>query len=321
MEDFNVTKNSSLKSHAQIFLIVVLSVFAIYALITFSKFSEQITQMQLRYDSLLAKVEKQDQAIAEIHENVDHQLRQQASLFSHVDYAYVGFSPETGMATMRLQVIPKTLSEDMKISVMLGDNQVDFIKTENNVYSAEIPTPIFAKDEFPLIFLEANGEQKTEVLSDVETDYLFVDYLPSLYADVEGVANYNHSASKLKMDASLTVKYALANLYGAHFTDMQIVVKTNEKEIAREDITNNLKGANKEKITSGIYTAPFTDTYTVILGEDFYVYLVATDSLGYQHEYLAYHWLRSTDHATPEFIGAGETIYDAQGNVLFDGKQ
>ncbi len=314
-------KNKSLKAHAQIFVIVVLSIFAIYALIMFGRFSDQITEMQLRYDRLLAKMEEQNQAIQEIHENVDRQLRQQASLFSHIDYEYIGFSSETGTATMRLEVIPKNLSEDTKISVMLGNQSAEFVKTENNVYSAEIPAYIFSRNNAPLIFLEANGEQKTERLEDVDTDDLFVDYLPSLYADVEGVANYNHSGSKLKMDASLTVKYTLANLYGAHFVDMSIVVKTNTKEIAREDITNNLKGASKDTITSGVYTAPFNDTYTVILGEDFYVYLVATDSLGYTHEYLAYHWLRSTDHVTPEFINSGETILDADGNVLFDGKQ
>ena len=109
----------------------------------------------------------------------------------------------------------------------------------------------------------------------------------------------------------------MSERYNAHLVDMAIVVKTNEKEIAREDITNNIKGTSQGNIANGKYTAPFTDTYTVILGEDFYVYLVATDSLGYTHEYLAYHWLRNTDLATPEFIDGGETILDAEGNVLY----
>ena len=76
---------------------------------------------------------------------------------------------------------------------------------------------------------------------------------------------------------------------------------------------------------SWLYTLPtysfvYLEGHQKILGEDFYVYLVATDSLGYTHEYLAYHWLRNTDHATPEFWASGEQIYDAEGNLLFGGK-
>ncbi|MBQ8496842.1 MAG: hypothetical protein IJ489_05220 [Clostridia bacterium] len=313
-------KTKTLKESVQIFLIVVLAVFAVFSLVKFDSLSEQVKELQFQREQLLIRIEEQDAAIDEIHENVDEQLRKQASLFSSIDYRYEGFSAEDGTVNMILSVIPKTISEDMKISVMLDDRTAEFVKNENDVFIATIPTYIFSEGDAPLILMEANGERKTELLDHVETEYLFVDYLPSLYADVEGVANYNQSTGKLKMDASLTVEYTLANLFGAHFVDMDIVVKTNDKEIAREDITNNVKGTSKDKITSGTYTAPFTDTYTVILGEDFYVYLVATDSLGYTHEYLAYHWLRSTDHVTPELIDGGEMIYNSDGTVLYDGK-
>lgn len=313
-------KTKTLKESAQIFLIVVLAIFAVFSLVKFDRLSEQIKELQFQREQLLIKIEEQNTAIDEIHENVDEQLRKQASLFSSIDYHYEGFSAENGTTDMILTLIPKTISEDMKISVMMDDCTVDFVRGENDVFRATIPTYIFLKDESPLILMEANGERKTELLDHVGTEYLFIDYLPSLYADVEGVANYNQSTGKLKMDASLTVEYTTANLFDAHFVEMDIVVKTNDKEIAREDITNNIKGSSKDKIASGKYTAPFTDTYTVILGEDFYVYLVAKDSLGYTHEYLAYHWLRSTDHVTPEFINGGEVIYGADGAVLYDGK-
>lgn len=313
-------KVKTLKENASLFVLIVLVIFAIFALVQFDRLSEQIKELQFQRDQLLIKVEEQNAAIEEIHENVDEQLRKQASLFSSIEYQYEGFSAEDGTTDMILTVIPKTISEDMEITVMLGERTAEFVKDENDVFRATIPTYIFSDGEAPLILIEADGERKTELLDHVETAYLFVDYLPLIYADVEGVANYNQSTGKLKMDASLTVEYTLSNLFGAHFTDMDIVVKTNDKEIAREDITNNVKGTSKDKITSGTYTAPFNDTYTVILGEDFYVYLVATDSLGYTHEYLAYHWLRSTDHVTPEFINSGETIYDSNGNILYNGK-
>ncbi len=310
----------TLKGSAQIFITVVLVIFAVFALVKFDTMTTQIKELQFQKDQLLAKIDAQNEAIDAIHHDVDEQLRKQASLFSSIEYRYDGFSPEDGTVNMVLSVIPKTIFDDMKLSVMLDGKTAEFIKGENDVFTASVPTYIFSDGEAPLIHMEANGERKTELLSHVETEYLFVHYLPSLCADVEGVANYNQSSGKLKMDASLTVEYTVADLFDAHFVDMSIVVKTNDKEIAREDITNNVKGTSKNKIASGKYTAPFTDTYTVILGEDFYVYLVATDSLGYKHEYLAYHWLRNTDLATPEFLESGEMIYDANGNLLFGGK-
>ena len=313
-------KTKTLKDSLLIFLAIVTGIYIIFSFVKLSSLTEQVKELQFNRDQLLSKIEEQNVAIDEIHQNVDEQLRKQASLFSSINYRYEGFSAEEGTTNMILTVIPKTISDDMKITVMLDGNTSEFVRGENDVFTALIPTYIFLEGESPLILMEANGERKTEVLSHVDTEYLFVNYLPAFSADVEGVANYNQSTEKLKMDASLTVEYNLAKLFDAHFVDMSIVVKTNEKEIAREDITNNVKGTNKNNITSGKYTAPFTDTYTVILGEDFYVYLVATDSLGYTHEYLAYHWLRNTDHATPEFWASGEQIYDAEGNLLFGGK-
>ena len=310
-------KTKNLKGSVQIFITAVLVIFAVCSLIKFGSLDERIKELQFRNEQLQAKIEAQDVAIAEIHENVDEQLRRQASLFSSVEYSYEGYCAEDGTVNMLLSVIPKNIKEDIRISVMLNGRSSEFIKGENGVFTASLPVYIFSEGEAPLILMETDGEQKTELLDHVETAYLFVDYLPTLYADVEGVANYNQSTGKLKMDASLTVEYAMSERYNAHLVDMAIVVKTNEKEIAREDITNNVKGTSQGNIANGKYTEPFTDTYTVILGEDFYVYLVATDSLGYTHEYLAYHWLRNTDLATPEFIDGGETILDAEGNVLY----
>ena len=122
------------------------------------------------------------------------------------------------------------------------------------------------------------------------------------------------------MVASLKVEYKSAKKMDAHFVEMSIVAKTNHGEISREDITSHVKGGAKDKIVNGTYTAPFNDTYHVVLGEDFYVYLVAKDSLGYTHEYLAYHWLRNTNDSTQELIEGVKTIYDTDGTILYRGK-
>ena len=310
-------KAKNIRISIQCFLLVVLAIFAILSLIKFASMSGQVADLQFQLVQLEKQIKEQDASIEAIHHDVDEQLRRQASLFSSVSYSYDAFHTETGTADMLLTVIPKTITDDIQMKAILGDYTVTFEKGENDSFHATIPTEIFSVDEHPLVIMEAGGERKTELLDHVDTDLLFTDYLPTLSADVKGVANYNHSSSKLKMDASLTVEYKTSNLFDAYFMDMSIVVKTNDKEIFREDITNNVKGSSQTKITNGTYTAPFTDTYTVILGEDFYVYLVATDSLGYEHEYLAYHWLRSTENVTPEFIYGGEIIYDADGNMMY----
>lgn len=313
-------KSKNVKTYVQYFTLVLFVIFAIFILIQNSLLNQKVKNLTNNYNDAKLEIERLQGSIDEIYENVEEQLRKQASLFSGITYHFGDLHKENGTVDMHIALIPKTVESDISLSVKFNDQLAIFEKDESNTYYATVPVPLFFEGEGPLIMMETEEKIQTELLDYFEVQNLWVNYLPSAHIDLEGRANYNQASNSLKMNASLTVKYKLAERYGANFENMQIVVKTNNGEIAREDITNIIK-SDKDKITSGTYTAPFDDTFTVGLREDFYVYLVATDSLGYRHEYLAYHWLRNTDNLTPDLLTVEERIYDADGNLLVSGKK
>lgn len=313
-------KSKNIKNYVQYFTLILFVIFAIFVLIRISILNKRIKDLTKNYDNAKMELAQMQSSIDEIYRNVEEQIRKQASLFSGISYDFGDLHKENGTVDMHIALIPKTITDDILLSVKFNGMVSNFEKDDSNTYHTTIPVPLFFNGEGPLVMMETGGKIQTELLDYFEVQNLCTTYLPSVHADLEGVANYNQASNKLKMTASLTVKYRLAEVYDANFETMQIVVKTNDQEISREDITNIVK-SDKDKITSGTYTAPFNDTYTVALGDDFYVYLVATDSMGYRHEYLAYHWLRNTDNLTPDILTVGEKIYDTDGNLLFGGKK
>ncbi len=312
-------KSKNVKTYVQYFTLVLFVIFSIFILVRISILNTRLKNMTENYNGIKSELEQMQGSIDEIYRNVEEQLRKQASLFSDISYTFGDLHADEGTVDMHIALIPKNITEDISLSVKFNDQLKSFTKDGSNTYHAMVSVPLFFNGEGPLIMLETEEKIQTELLDYFQVQNLWTIYLPSVHADVEGVANYNQATGKLKMNASFTVKYKIAERYDAYFEKMQIVIKTNDLEIAREDITGNIK-SDKDKIANGSYTEPFDDTYTVGIEEDFYVYLVATDSLGYRHEYLAYHWLRNTDKLTPDLLTVGEKIYDANGNLLSSGK-
>lgn len=313
-------KSNNIKNYVQHFTLVIFVIFAIFILVQNNILNRKLKNLAEEHEKVSLEMEQMKSSIDEIYQNVEEQLRKQASLFSSISYRFGALHEQEGTVDMHMSLIPKTLSEGISLTVKFNDQVETFEKDEYNTYHAMVSVPLFFDGEGPLVMVETEDKIQTELLDYFEIQNLWLKYLPSLHADLEGVANYNQANNKLKMNASLTVKYKAAEYYGSNFTNMQLVVKTNTGEIAREDITNNVK-SDKDKIGNGTYSAQFNDTFTVALGEDFYVYLVAIDSMGYRHEYLAYHWLRNTDNLTPDLLTAEEKIYDANGNFLASGRK
>ena len=313
-------KSKNIKTYVQYFTLVLFVIFAVFMLVYNSLLNQKVKKLTNDYHNAKLEIEQMKGSIDEIYENVEEQLRKQASLFSVITYNFIDLHKENGTVDMHIALIPKTVVSDISLSVKFNDQLTMFEKGEANTYHATVSVPLFFEGEGPLIMMETEEKTQTELLDYFEVQNLWIRYLPSIHVDLEGRANYNQATNSLKMNASLTVKYKIAEHFGANFENMQIVVRTNNGEIAREDITNIIK-SDKDKITNGTYTAPFDDTFTVGLREDFYVYLVATDSMGYRHEYLAYHWLRNTDNLTPDLLMVEEKIYDANGNLLVSVKK
>lgn len=289
----------------------VISVVLVIALvISFNKINNlqnDMLTMQSRYENRISDLQTQ---IGSIYHNVDVRLKKEASLFSKVESTRGSFDEKSKKTAVTLSVTPKVIAEDMRMSVTADGETVDFVR-KGDVFQATVNVGLFVEDEqYPLVRIRTAEGTKTEYLEDVAITYLFSEYLPNLYAEI---THAEYKAGKLMMNRDITIESKAVST--VQFDSYTMLTMVNGKEVDRTDITAEVKSAN------GFYHGQLNKAYDVALGDTVEVYVEAVDSIGYIHKALAYSWFESEDGSAAEGICIGESIYDAQGNLLCGEKQ
>ena len=96
-------------------------------------------------------------------------------------------------------------------------------------------------------------------------------------------------------------------------TKSELVTEKNGTEIARVDVT--------DKVDADFNHVPFNATYDAKYGDEFCIYVVAEDSLGYTHKVLAYYWYEIDENTSQAIADVGNhtEIYDKDGNLMTGG--
>lgn len=308
--------NQDTKKHILLYaLIIVLAVMLIVAFAKIEELNDEIFHLTNTYNN---RINSMNYEIAAIYDNVEEQLKKQASLFSSVEFSYGDFDPENATAEVNITVVPKALTEDTHISVSLGDHTSN-LSREENCFSTTISVGLFeTHDVYPLATVTSGGESKTELLDSVYITYLWSEFLPTVNASIE--ASEKLSNGQVKIDGTLFVncdqKYD-----GVWLEKVSLVTEINGNEIAREDVTDRIKFDAQSKIADSSLEAPFSKTYPYTEGEMLSVYIVAEDSAGFVHKTLAYSfYLLDGAQAEQVVTVMGEAIYDKEGNALYGGK-
>lgn len=279
----------------------------IFAIITNVNQANEIEMLSNRVSNLSAELEFSRNEIHSIYNNVDEQLKKQASLLSSTEHTLGNLNTDKHTIDVEIKVVPKTVTDNMALSVKIGDSVADFTRSGNE-FTAVVPVAMFMDYETrPMLYIETEAGTQTEVLEDIRVSYLYDRYLPTLYAYIPSHTDFKNG--KIEINSHLEVSAKPTDYSGSiAFTKYELITIVNDKEIGREDITSKIEGGN--------YDGQFSKTIDAAIGDKIEIYVEAVDSLDYIHKTVAYSWYKSEDGAIAEAMYDGDSIYDKDGNLL-----
>ena len=252
--------------------------------------------------------------VQSIYQNVDEKLREEASLLSLVEAKYGEFDFENHTIDLTVKLVPKLISEEMKVQVSINGRNTELSRTGNN-FVGTIPVDIYNVGEQMLMTIETTAGTQTQYLSDIQVEYLWGGIIPSLYyCDISGDETFEDG--KYTLNGHLDINYSpVSDTPDVKFEKFVLATELNGKEIKREDITEEV--LNYESYPHGVYwRSEYNMECEAVEGDELGIYLEATDSLGYLHRMLLHHW-KVLDGATAEAVDGSEYIYDPNGNQIF----
>lgn len=247
--------------------------------------------------------------INSIYDNVDERLKQQASLISSVTYDLGEFNSTTHQAEVSIKVVPKNITDEMVLSVCLGDETADFSR-DGNEFTATLKAGIFMDyGSYPILSIKSADGIQTEQLESVDLSLLHNSYLPYVSANIWGSSTKRNDTVEINGEVSLDCTES-SPYCDVVFKKIELVTVVDGKEIERKDLTS--KKAQEH------YDFSIKETYKLNGGKELVMYVEAEDTAGYIHKSTSYFWLESggtTDHPT-EVVDSMQSIYDKDGNLL-----
>ena len=290
-----------------VILIIALCVCVYKISVLESRVSRLDFLVENQYDRIMSDVNS-------IYQNVDEKLREEASLLSLVEAEYGEFHPEDYTIDVTVKLVPKLISDDMKVQVSINGRSEELSRTGNN-FTGTIPVDIYNMGEQMLMTIETAAGIQTQYLSDIQVEYLWGGIIPSLYyCDISGDETFEDG--KYTLSGHLDINCSpVTDTPDVKFEKFVLVTELNGKEIKREDITEEV--LSYESYPHGVYwRSQYNMECEAAEGDELGIYLEATDSLGYLHRMLLHHW-KVLDGATAEAVDGSEYIYDPNGVQIF----
>ena len=303
--------NEKKKINLLTILVIVLGIALCFAFVKINDLELRIRNLQGYMNSSVSMLEN---SINSIYNNVDQQLKEEASLLSGLEVEYGEINLEDHTIDVTMKLVPKLISDDMKISVSIDGRSTELIKN-GNAFSGTIPVDIYGVGEYLLMNIETAVGIQTQFLPEIQTEYLWESRIPSLYyCDLSGTGT--HGEGKYTLTGMLDINCsAVEQTPNVTFEKFVLVTELNGKEINREDISQDV--LNYQTYPHGVY---FRDDYTMeceaVEGDELSIYLEATDSLGYLHRMLIHHW-KEQNGAMAEAVDGSEYIYAPDGTPIF----
>ena len=298
--------------------LIAIIILAVLVIVCFSKIdglNNRISNLQGEISGLRNQMTSQSNNINSIYKNVDEMLKKEASILSDVNYSLGELDTATHTIPVTVSVVPKSLTDDMLLSIDIDGDIVAFERNDNE-FSATFPVNMFiAYDDFPMLNIKTGDETKTELLESVPLTALYTRYLPIVYTYIPPFDDYENG--KLEIDAHLQFDVKPASSESdVTITSVELVTTKNDKEIAREDITDKILHKDGMDTVEPHYTV--RASYEAKYGDEIRIIVIAKDSLGYTYKIPAYYWCE-IDEGTSQAVTVVDNsteIYDVNGNLL-----
>lgn len=293
-------------------VIIVMAGLLLFCMARINDMSDEIATLQNALSNCEHRISNMDSNISSIYNNVDEMLKKEASLLSNVDYTLGELNTENHTVPVTVKLTPKSLTDDTQMTMSVDGQTISF-ERNGNEFTATFSVGMFlAFNDYPMLNIVDDGATKTELLESVELTTLYTRYLPNVYAYVTPFDEFKNG--KLEIDGTLQFDAKPTTADGAvSITKVELVTVKNKQEVARTDITDTVKADHNH--------VPVQATYDAQYGDEFCIYIVAEDSLGYTHKVPAYYWHEVDEHTSEAVtpVDDGTEIYDKNGKLLTGG--
>ena len=139
----------------------------IFSLIQIANLNDRIDNLVSANSRLNSEISQLNSTINSIYSNVDEQLKKEASLITGIDYSVGTPNADMKTAPVTITVVPKTVTNDMKLSVEI-DGTIAPLERNGNEFSGTIDVGLFESyGQYPLLTIESSNDTKTEYLEDM----------------------------------------------------------------------------------------------------------------------------------------------------------
>lgn len=295
----------------QLFMFLSLLIMAgllLFCLIKIHTLSDRLAVLSESHHELSEEVRELDFQLSYVQNDMYPLSKRESSHLISAEYSIGQVRDDTETAEILLSIVPKSVTEDMRITVALED-QVSELTKNGNTFTGTLDVGLFLEYyDVPFLTIESSAGVKTEYLSDLCTSRLFQKFLPSLHV-------CSHGGDLINGDTRLWAHFAFTTAdINSHapitFTSVRAIKEVNGEETMNIDVTSRLVPDDSPNTmlyeTPGIYP---------VQGDDGKFYIVAEDSLGFIHKIYVHFWYDS--EAELQFDSIHEMIYNSEGNLLY----
>lgn len=137
--------------------------------------------------------------IGDISRSVADMIERGASILTEYTWYIETFDFSAETCTLRFEVMPRAIPEDMTLSVSVGGGErKELRQNASGLYSARVDVPLVNKEQLVVVYLTAGGETQTQIAS---VSYLRSAALPEL--------NLNHAGRFTRQNGNGEAQVAL----------------------------------------------------------------------------------------------------------------
>ena len=206
--------------------VVILAIALCACIYKINALESNIKNLDNAFDRQYQQVTNQVQSI---YQNVDEKLREEASLLSSVEAEYGEFDLENHTIDVTVKLVPKLISEEMKVQVSINGRTAELSRTGNS-FTGTVPVDIYNIGELMLLTIDTAAGTQTQYLSEIQVEYLWAERIPSLYyCDISGNATF--ADGKYTLNGHIDINCSpVADTPDVKFESFVLVTELNGKE-------------------------------------------------------------------------------------------
>lgn len=286
-------------------------------LLYISSLKQDIQNLENNLSSQLSYISND---IQYMYTNIDSILEKKASLLSDEDWSYGAVDAENQSVIIQCSVVPKEYQpETTTAALFCNQKEYPAILSEGR-YVAEIPVPLFKESIVEQVCFTNGGTVRSEALDWYLSPWQEV--LPYVSINMDSNSHGSKEKTTYQQFYDGTIYIDINNNFydegkAVELPSAALLEYIDEKETKRTEITLNYEAYNT-------LSYPLDKKIDIPFGSTFSFLAEVTDQYGFRHRTILDQITVSeegTDESDGYWLSSEASVYDADGNLLYDVNQ